>query len=111
MKTSNKLQQMFEKQANFQTRLGNEAFLFHTPFIKDQILALNCELMEALQTTPWKNWKKQQPSNFKAFREELIDCWHFLINLSLSAGLDEESLFKAFMEKNKINNQRQDEGY
>lgn len=105
------LREMFEKQRNFQTRLGNESILYHIPFIKDQVLALQCELMEALQETPWKAWKKNQVLDVKKLQNEIIDVWHFLINISMASGLDEKSLFELFMKKNRINNKRQDEGY
>jgi len=111
MEKTDKLKEMFRKQAEFQTRLGNDAYLYSTPFIKDMILALNCEAMEALQEVPWKEWKRDQKFNTDRFKEEVIDIWHFLINISLAAGLDEDSLFKEFMKKNRKNIKRQREGY
>lgn len=111
MEKTNFLKEMFRKQGEFQTRLGNEAFLYSTPFIKDTILALTCEAMEALQETPWKEWKKNQDFHVDKLQEEIVDIWHFLINLSLAAGFDEDTLYKAFMKKNRKNFQRQEEGY
>jgi len=110
-KETNKLKEMFTKQAEFQTRLGNSANLYSTPFIKDMILALTCEAMEALQEVPWKEWKKNQKFDTDKFKAEIIDIWHFLINLSMAAGLDEKSLYDEFMKKNRKNFQRQKEGY
>ncbi|MHA1685204.1 MAG: dUTPase [Candidatus Heimdallarchaeaceae archaeon] len=103
------LQNMFELQRKFQKRLNND--IYSQQFITEQTLCLIVELVEALQNTPWKSWKKNQEFNKHKFREELIDCWHFLINLSLSAGYNSQELYEAFLEKHRINNERQDNNY
>jgi dimeric dUTPase (all-alpha-NTP-PPase superfamily) len=75
------------------------------------ILATIDELMEVLRETPWKPWKKQQSWNIHKIREELIDVLHFFVNLCLAAGIGSNQLHKMYLDKNKINNKRQDEGY
>ena len=42
---------------------------------------------------------------------ELIDIFHFLVNLFLFAGMDSNMVLEYFLEKNKINVQRQKDGY
>ncbi len=69
------------------------------------------ELMEAIRETPWKPWKKQQTLNAENFKAEIIDLWHFVINLSLAAGFDAQSLHTNFIIKNKENHKRQDNDY
>jgi dimeric dUTPase (all-alpha-NTP-PPase superfamily) len=74
-------------------------------------LALIDEIMEALRETPWKPWKKQQEFHQEKFKEELIDCWHFLINLTLASGMDAQELYDKFVNKNNENFKRQKNNY
>ena len=39
--------------------------------------------------------------------EEIIDLWHFLIQLSIEAGFEPQTLISKYMEKNKENTGRQ----
>lgn len=118
-------QDMFNLQISFQKRLNNNIPNFgfkefsliskeNVSLIKNQILALVDEAMEALREIPWKPWKNIltfESVDLIKFRTELIDIQHFLINLFLYAGMTPEMVWKIFLEKNKINNQRQDNGY
>jgi len=79
--------------------------------IKNQILALIDEVMEALREVPWKSWKINQDFNVSKFKMELIDVFHFLINLFVLAGMDSEEVISLFKIKNKINVRRQKDGY
>lgn len=108
MKTDN-LNKMFIKQINFQQKLNND---IHSIEFK-RIMTLSCidELMEALRETPWKPWKKDKTYHQDKFKEELIDAWHFLINLSLASGMTSDDVYNKFMEKNKENIRRQNNGY
>lgn len=76
-----------------------------------QILAMFDEVSEALACIPWKPWKKVQGFNLNSFKEELIDIFHFLINCCLYVGMSSEDIFNEFMRKNKINWERQKDGY
>jgi len=106
---------MMQRQHEFNRLLHKETYLpgriDNQDFINYNCQALFVELAEALQETPWKVWKKGQVMDLGKFQEELVDCWHFLINLSLAAGFTPETLFKAFIAKNEINFRRQKEGY
>ena len=108
------LKEMFDKQRALQERLG-EFPLNSTAklqdFINTQSLALIDEVMEALRETPWKPWKKNQYMKQEEFKEELVDAWHFLINLTLASGMTHEELYARYCGKNKINHNRQDTGY
>ena len=105
------LKEMFAKQHKLQIKLGNDKYKHNETFIKNMTLAAIDELMEALRETPWKPWKKQQYYNKKLFQKELIDVWHFLINLSLASGMNYNDVYNKFIYKNKINLQRKKEGY
>ena len=116
-----KLDNLFNLQEKFQKRLGNlpfESLHDRQYFINLMTLACTDELLEALRNTSWKNpdviaygWKRTQQYQEKEFKEELIDVWHFLINLSLAADLTSQELYDSFIIKNKENNKRQDEQY
>ena len=110
---ADKLYEMFMKQITFQQKLHKKNFkvVGNVPFIRTMTLAAIDELMEALREVPWKPWKKKQEFNQELFKEELIDVWHFLINLSLSSGMTSSEVYVRFLEKNKENRKRQKEGY
>jgi len=102
------LANMFQRQADLQDKLGVK---FDQEYISTMTLAAIDELMEALRETPWKPWKKKQKLNVDEFKEELIDVWHFLINLSIASGMDSYEVVARFTLKNNINKKRKDEGY
>ena len=116
-----KLQEMFSKQKVLQIKLGMypfENFKAKQEFINLNTLAAIDELMEAIRETSWKNpayikggWKKTQSFNNEKFKEEIIDIWHFLINLTIAARMDEKELVKRFINKNLENSNRKDRGY
>jgi dimeric dUTPase (all-alpha-NTP-PPase superfamily) len=104
-----KLDKLFELQRRFQADLGND--ISSQEYREKMIMACADELFEMLRCTPWKPWKKQQSFNDAEFRKELIDAWHFMINLSLSAGMDAGDIYSSFMKKHAINRERQKDGY
>lgn len=102
------LSQMFNMQKCLQLMIGND---IHSQEYRNQmVLALTCELHEALGKTPWKPWKKQQEYDEEKYKKELIDCWAFLINLTMPT-MSPKELYDRFVEKYKINIKRQNEGY
>jgi len=111
MDNTDKLKEMFIKQRNLQQKLGNNNIVADTQYIKDMILALIDEATEALRETPWKPWKTNQTYNKTKFREEIIDIWHFLINLSIAADMTSTEVYEMFLKKNKLNQKRKMEGY
>lgn len=121
MEKKDKLDDIFDKQNILQTRLNNFPFkdLKHKQeFINITILAILDELSETLRETSWKNpnyiscgWKTTQMTNNEQFKEEIIDLWHFIINLTLASGMDPNEFYGRFINKNKVNHKRQDEKY
>lgn len=115
------LEQLFDKQIILQKKFKNIPFKQQKDrqeFINLNLLACLDELSESMRETAWKNpnyikhgWKKEQKFNNEKFKEELIDLWHFIINLSLAANLNPEELYRRFCNKNKINHERQKNGY
>jgi len=106
---------LFDLQQEFQEQIGNGDRIYRdndvdSKFVQEQTLALIDELMEALRETPWKTWKKQQTLNHDKMKEEIIDAWHFLINLSMAAGMDSSEVYELFLKKSKVNRDRQTAG-
>ena len=78
---------------------------------KDMKLALEAELQEALDEMGWKPWATSRHFKKKAVQGELIDAYHFLMNLMLIAGMNDEMVDEMYMAKRDKNMDRQAEGY
>lgn len=44
-------------------------------------------------------------------KEEVIDLWHFLIQMSIELGMTPEEILKEYMKKHRINKERHVNGY
>lgn len=53
-------------------------------YIKEQVLALEDELHEMLGEMGWKSWATSRHINTNAAFGELIDAWHFLMNIAIA---------------------------
>jgi dimeric dUTPase (all-alpha-NTP-PPase superfamily) len=80
-------------------------------FVTAMALAINTEVAEAMQEIAWKPWAKTDHFNREAFIEELVDMWHFVMNLALVANCDADEFFNAYANKADVNARRQREGY
>ena len=69
------------------------------------------EAVELQRTTNWKWWKTPTTFNETEAREELIDIWHFVVQASLELNLSPADILKEYERKNKINRERQNDGY
>jgi len=76
-------------------------------WIRWNVLALEDELHEALQETGWKPWAKSEHINREAYVSELVDAFHFLMNLMLVVDCSAEEFFAKYLEKKQINADRQ----
>jgi dimeric dUTPase (all-alpha-NTP-PPase superfamily) len=79
--------------------------------LRINVLALIKELGEALDETGWKPWATSNHVNADAFKGELVDVWHFLMNLMLHVGMTPRELYDGYFIKQRINVKRQREGY
>lgn len=79
--------------------------------IRINVLSCTSELHEALDETGWKPWATSNHLNVEAFRSELVDVWHFFMNLMLHSGMTATDLYEGYIKKNAKNHQRQDDGY
>jgi len=80
-------------------------------FITWNVLALTDELHELLGETSWKPWAKSEHVNLTAARSELIDAFHFFMNLALVLGMDADSIYAGYNRKRAKNIARQEAGY
>jgi dimeric dUTPase (all-alpha-NTP-PPase superfamily) len=109
------LKDMFEKQAELNRRIGVNTT--ETPeaeqpqWILNYCRAMSQELAELTDSVPWKWWAKYQTYNKQNARVEIVDLFHFLISLAQVAGLTAEDVHRLYLEKNKVNFERQDSGY
>lgn len=88
---------------------------FRTFQLKENILALQAEVVEVLEWLPWKNWKtyteKFPQTKLVEARYEAIDCLHFLLNIMMLLGMTPEMVYDGFMRKQSENRNRQTRGY
>ena len=80
-------------------------------FVKDMKLALEAELQEAMDEIGWKPWATSRHFNEEAFKNELVDGFHFFMNLVLAADMDAKELYDRYLAKRQKNIQRQLTGY
>lgn len=117
-----KLDKMFDIQKSFQDRLKTfdkiEDDGDKQEFINQNILALVEESVEIMRCTPYKNpnyvkfgWKKNQEWDINLYKDEIVDLFHFLMNLCLVVGMNSTEFFEIYCKKNKVNFKRQDDGY
>ena len=103
------LQEILDKQKEFQKNLGND--IHSKEFIKEMFLGLMCESSEALQELNWKNWKKDKPENRDDFVEEMADIYLFFSNILISRYVGMDELMASIKKKQDKNIQRQKDGY
>lgn len=123
MTTMEKLDHMLREQELFQLRLGTNfdtmTMRDRVAFVKEHSIHLNQEVNEMLYELPyfkpWKDYSGIKPDDEDAMlqkaRMELVDAWHFFMNLALALGFDADSFHEMYMAKNKENHRRQDVGY
>lgn len=125
VKLKDTLEDIFEHQSTLQAKMPidssrPESFPMEKrqAFINEMGMALLIEVGEALQSTQWKNpnivkfgWKKTQQFNEEHFKEELVDCMHFLVNLALASGMDAKEFHARYIGKNEVNTKRQEDKY
>ena len=118
-----KLEEMMQMQEAFQRRLDPDFAQMtveqRVAFIKEHSIHLNQEVNEMLYELPyfkpWKNYRGLTPrmenEMLEKARMELVDAWHFFMNIAIALGISPEQLYVMYMAKSKENHRRQDEGY
>ena len=80
-------------------------------FYKDMHIALVDELHEALSEIGWKPWASSRHFNHDAVKGELVDAFHFFMNLCMVSRVSAEDLLEGYRRKSAKNIKRQEEGY
>ena len=119
-----RLETMMTMQHKFQNKVGfnfeNMDLKERSQYIKEMMLWVDDEMKEALHELPFaKGWSKKYDSwddeklavQMDKFRKEMVDSFHFFMNILIAADMSAEMLFKEYLDKNKINIDRQENGY
>jgi len=116
MNEQDMLNHMFDMQAQLNRRIGvntDEPMSDEerTKWVLNYCRAMSQELAELTDSVPWKWWAKYQQFDQQNARVEVVDLFHFLISLAQVLGMSAEDIYNFYLEKNKVNFQRQDSGY
>ena len=80
-------------------------------FIVYHKTALEAELQEALDEVGWKPWATSRHINRDAFLGELVDAFHFWMNLCLVVNASADEIGALYVAKRNKNIARQQAGY
>lgn len=123
MQVEDALATMFEMQRSLQAKLGYDFDSMDTDerkaYLDEYFKHAHQELFEAqLEVPGFKPWKKYSydaddiGNSYQLAKEELVDVWHFFMNLCLALGMGSQEFYKLYQEKNAENFDRQKrEGY
>jgi dimeric dUTPase (all-alpha-NTP-PPase superfamily) len=104
-----RMQQMLNERIGVQTNEMSEEQ--KTEWVLNYCRAMGQEIAELTDSVPWKWWAKYQKFDEQNARVEVVDLFHFLISLAQVLGMSADDVYEAYIEKNKVNFQRQDSGY
>jgi dimeric dUTPase (all-alpha-NTP-PPase superfamily) len=109
------LQAMFDMQMKLNQRIGVDPPSMdqeeQTKWVLNYCRATSQELAELTDSVPWKWWAKYQEFDLQNARVEVVDLFHFIISLGQVLGMDAADIHNLYMQKNRVNFERQDSGY
>jgi len=116
-----KLEEIFQHQRTLQERLNIPGRItepsMKQQYINQMALALHEETVEMLCATQYKDpefvpfgWKRGQTFDPENFSEEVVDLMHFVVNLALAAGMTSQQFYERYLDKNRENHTRIDNG-
>jgi dimeric dUTPase (all-alpha-NTP-PPase superfamily) len=79
-------------------------------WLRKYLEALNDESRELGEELLWKWWSKDK-LDMQNIRIEIVDQLHFWLSLAMTAGMNAEKVFDIYMQKNKVNIERQNASY
>ncbi len=104
------LKKIFNEQKEFQKFFydpDNISSEDQIKFTKEYILSVHRELSEVLDTLPWKLHRKEDKIQTESnTREEIIDCFKFLLNLCIIWKITPEEFANEFFRKSAVVRQR-----
>jgi dimeric dUTPase (all-alpha-NTP-PPase superfamily) len=110
------LEDIFKKQIELNQRINPSLYTdIQDPEIRRKWflnfeLALRQEAGEAIDSLNWKWWKKDA-EDWDNIKIELVDMLHFWVSMCTIAGLDAKEVMELYAKKNKLNHNRQEQGY
>ena len=111
------LQEIFEKQIELNKKIEPKLYelIKEDPELKrrwflNYELALRQESAEAVDSLNWKWWKKDE-EDWDNIKIELVDMLHFWVSMCTVAGLSAQDVVELYFKKNKLNHDRQNQGY
>ncbi|HPS54686.1 MAG TPA: dUTPase [Sedimentisphaerales bacterium] len=120
------LEELFEKQAELNKRIGFDAKAQRKNFdpqaggiwLNNYIAAMGNELEELRNCTFWKHWCKEAKegkrfliNDLQNAKVEVIDMLFFWISLAQCLGMDAEDVMRIYNQKLDVNHSRQNNGY
>ncbi len=110
-----KLEEIFELQQKLNERIGvdtkNMTDEEKIKWVLNYTRAMQQEMAELIDSVPWKWWAKYQEFDVQNAKVEVVDLFHFLISLGQVLGMSADDIHNAYLQKNKVNHDRQDSGY
>ena len=110
-----KLDELFDLQDALNKRIGVDTDGMtqedKTKWVLNYTRAMQQEMLELIDSVPWKWWAKYQEFDEQNAKVEVVDLFHFLISLAQVLGMTPEDVHAAYTKKNKVNHDRQDSGY
>ncbi len=79
-------------------------------WLGNYLTALQDESRELRDELLWKWWSKDH-LNMQNIRVEIVDQLHFWVSLAMTAGMDASKVYDIYLQKNKVNIERQNSGY
>jgi dimeric dUTPase (all-alpha-NTP-PPase superfamily) len=115
MSSPDKFDRLFDMQNSLNLRIGMDAAKLteeeQVKWVLNYCRAASQELAELTDSVPWKWWAKYQTFDKANARVEVVDLFHFLISLAQVLGMSAQDVHDLYVQKNKLNFQRQDSGY
>jgi dimeric dUTPase (all-alpha-NTP-PPase superfamily) len=116
-----KLELLFNKQMKLTKQMRNMENKMSSIYKRKEIFrgyrifmlssALIHEVIELQRETNWKWWKRESNMSLENCQQELIDIWHFVIQLSIELKLNPTNLVEKYSLKHIENISRQKGGY
>jgi len=79
-------------------------------WLRKYLEALTDESRELGEELLWKWWSKDK-LDMQNIRIEIVDQLHFWLSLAITSGMDAQKVFDIYMQKNKVNIERQNSSY
>lgn len=112
---ADKLDHIFELQKSLNKRIGVDTDSMNEEeqikWTLNYCRALSQETAELTDSVPWKWWAKYQKFDKQNAKIEVVDMFHFLISLAQVLGLTADDVYNGYIQKNKVNFSRQENGY